>query len=195
MTHPAPNPPNAANAMGAAAALTAGSRTAEEALALFDSLEPVDIDFMIGAWKGKGFHTGHPLDGILEAYHWHGKRFESAEAVHPLVFTSLGGTHAPINPRAMAPSVTRLGLASKMKAGWLGKTFQLLMPLFRTRRSGARLRMTVYRGKLGATMIYDELPINDVFRRLDDDTVLGAMDLKGLETPLFFVLRRESAPG
>lgn len=177
--------------MGAAEALTAESHTPEEAMALFDALEPVATAFMIGAWKGEGFHTGHPLDGILETYHWHGKRFESEEEVHPLLFTSLGGTAAPINPRAMAPSMTRLGLASKMKAGWLGKTFQLMMPLFRTRRSGARLRMTVYRGKLSATMIYDELPINDVFRRIDDNTVLGAMDLKGLDTPLFFVLHRE----
>ncbi len=42
---------------------------------LFDSLEPVDVGFMIGNWKGEGFHTNHPMDGLLEAYHWYGKRF------------------------------------------------------------------------------------------------------------------------
>jgi hypothetical protein len=40
-------------------------------------------------------------------------------------------------------------------------------------------------------MIYDDLPINDVFRKVDNNTVLGVMDLKGMEQPFFFVLRRE----
>ena len=41
------------------------------------------------------------------------------------------------------------------------------------------------------TMVYDNLPINDVFRKVDEDTVLGVMDLKGMKKPFFFVLRRE----
>ncbi len=42
-------------------------------------------------------------------------------------------------------------------------------------------------------MIYDQLPVNDVFRKLDDnhdDTVIGAMDLRGSRKPFFFVLTR-----
>lgn len=46
-------------------------------------------------------------------------------------------------------------------------------------------------------MIYDQLPINDVFRRLDGvagaDAVIGAMDLRGLTRPYFFVLRRDDS--
>jgi hypothetical protein len=42
-----------------------------------------------------------------------------------------------------------------------------------------------------ATMIYDALPINDVFRKVDADTMLGAMDIRGTTEPFFFVLRRE----
>ena len=42
-------------------------------------------------------------------------------------------------------------------------------------------------------MSYDQLPINDVFRRLDDATVLGAMDLRGSKAPYFFVLRRDDS--
>ena len=37
----------------------------QRALELFDSLEPVDIEFMIGRWQGDGYRTGHPLDGLL----------------------------------------------------------------------------------------------------------------------------------
>ena len=51
--------------------------------------------------------------------------------------------------------------------------------------------MTTYRGKPTATMVYDNLPINDVFHKVDEDTVLGIMDLKGMKQPFFFVLRRE----
>ena len=40
-------------------------------------------------------------------------------------------------------------------------------------------------------MVYDALPIIDVFRRVGADTVLGAMDMRGLPAPFFFVLRRD----
>ena len=40
-------------------------------------------------------------------------------------------------------------------------------------------------------MSYDALPIDDVFRKVDDDTLVGAMDARGLEAPFMFVLRRE----
>ncbi|WP_233583532.1 DUF4334 domain-containing protein [Corallococcus sp. CA053C] len=55
----------------------------------------------------------------------------------------------------------------------------------------ARLRMTEYRGQLSATMIYDDWPTHDVFRKVDEDTLLGAMDARGMAAPYFFVLRRD----
>jgi len=39
-------------------------------------------------------------------------------------------------------------------------------------------------------MIYDYLPINDSFRKVDDNTVLGIMDFKNSHQPFFFVLKR-----
>ena len=68
------------------------------------------------------------------------------------------------------------------------------MPLLSTSKSRARLRMTEYRGKVSATMIYDQLPINDVFRKLDDNTVIGVLDHKHEKEPFFFKLRRENQP-
>ncbi|MFZ5722462.1 MAG: DUF4334 domain-containing protein [Pseudomonadota bacterium] len=176
-----------------ASALKAGHTSTEEALAIFDALDPVDTDFMLGAWKGEGFPTNHPLDGVLEAYRWHGKRFESTEHVHPLVFDTLGGKTASVNPLLMLPTLGLLGRMSVPRSNAAGRTFQALIPLMSTRASRARLRMTTYRGKSSATMIYDSLPINDVFRRVDDNTVMGVMDLKGVKQPFFFVLRRETA--
>ncbi len=163
----------------------------KEALEIFDGLEPVDAAFMLGAWQGEGFATGHPLDGVLEIYHWQGKRFEDAETVHPLVFHSLWGGLTSVHPLWMLPV---FGLLDKPPAlaRWplWGRIFQFLLPLCSTRKGRARLRMTEYRGKLSATMVYDHLPINDVFRKMDANTVLGAMDKKGATAPFFFVLRR-----
>ena len=169
--------------------LDAGRATKEEAIELLDSLEPIDVDFMIGDWKGEGFQTNHPMDGLLEAYHWHGKSFENPEDVHPLVFSTLRGGLASVNPFFMGPSLR----VPMPKSAMLGRIFQVFMPFLTTSRSKARLRMTTYRGKSSATMIYDQLPINDVFRKIDQDTVFGVMDLKGMESPFFFILRREHA--
>jgi hypothetical protein len=49
-----------------------GKTTTDEALKIFDELEPVDLEFMIGRWKGSGLHTNHPMDGLLEAANWYG---------------------------------------------------------------------------------------------------------------------------
>jgi len=48
------------------------------------------------------------------------------------------------------------------------------------------------KGKVSATMIYDQLPINDVFRKLDDNTVIGVLDHKLEKEPFFFKLNREN---
>ncbi|MFW6237423.1 MAG: DUF4334 domain-containing protein [Desulfosudaceae bacterium] len=172
-------------------ALAAGETTTEEALAIFDSLQRVETDFMRGTWQGAGFPTEHFLDGVLEACHWYGKRFDSPELVHPLLFTARSGRLIRVNPRLVMPGMRLIKYLPFLKSGWMGRIFQFCLPLFATRRSRARLRSTNYRGESSATMIYDQLPINDIFRKVDADTVLGAMDMKGSSRPFFFVLRRE----
>lgn len=169
------------------------SYTTEEALAYYDSLPVVATEFMLGNWQGEGFVTNHAMDGLLEAYHWHGKRFDGVEDVHPLVINTLSGKKTQLNPKFMGPF---LGLMIRYRLPkWpiLGKLFQLFLPLLSTSKSKARLRMTEFRGVSTATMSYDQLPINDVFRKVDDNTVLGVMDLKGMSQPFFFVLRREQS--
>lgn len=164
--------------------------TTEQALNLFDSLEPVDLPFMLGSWKGEGFLTDHPMDGLLESYHWYGKRFESPEDVHPLVFSTRNHQLTSVNPALLGPSLSLAKQGKMPKSAAVGKFFHLLLPLLGTSRSRARLRMTTYRGMPSATMIYDQLPINDVFRRIHADSVLGVMDYKGMAQPFFFILHR-----
>ena len=51
--------------------------------------------------------------------------------------------------------------------------------------------MVEHRGIVTATMTYDALPVNDHFRRVDEDTLLAVMDLRG-SPPFLFLLRRET---
>jgi len=176
---------------GPESALAAITST-EQALALFDSLDPVSIEFMLGDWKGAGVPTDHPMDGVLEAANWYGKRFESPRCVYPLVHMGLDGKKFCIQPALMP--IGLLVRYPSIKTLLNKRLFLLLRPLVGTRHSGARLRMTEFRGVTTATMIYDRQPINDVFRKLDEDTVLGAMDMKEMERPFFFKLQREK-PG
>ncbi|MBA2965545.1 MULTISPECIES: DUF4334 domain-containing protein [Ramlibacter] len=174
------------------AALAAGRASAAEALALFDALGPVATTDLRGGWAGRGFPTGHPLDGVLAAWHWHGKRFESDDAVDPLVMRTRAGALLPIDPTWARPL-----LPLWMHWRWLASPAAArlawpLLPLLATGRPRARLRMLEHRGCRTAAMLYDTLPVRDVFRRVDADTVLGAMELRGQPQPLFFVLRREA---
>jgi hypothetical protein len=76
--------------------------TTETALAFFDSLPPLEVATMIGSWRGKGVETGHPIDGLLERFGWHGKRFTGPDGAHPLIFEQTKGRVFSVNP-AMIP--------------------------------------------------------------------------------------------
>ncbi|MER6913476.1 DUF4334 domain-containing protein [Streptomyces sp. NPDC000594] len=60
---------------------------------------------------------------------------------------------------------------------------------------GAGLWRVEFRGVVSAAMVYDRLPVVDHFRRLDDDTLIGAMDggpdILDDGRHLYFSLRRE----
>ncbi len=161
-----------------------------DALAFYDSLAPVGVEAMVGAWRGAGIPTGGPFDGLLENLGWHGKRFESTESVHPLVFAGPRGRLVSVDPGKVP-----LGVAARHGQRFTGRAtavaFELLLPALATRRPRARLRPVEYRGMVSAAMVYDQLPIIDVFRGVDDATVVGAMDLRGLPDPYLFTLRRE----
>lgn len=168
--------------------LAAGETTTELATQAFDALEVADCDFMLGRWKGSELKTGNAMDGLLSAAGWYGKEFVDAENVHPLLF-STGDKLRKLEPRLLFAGMAFSGLVAKLP--FIINLFRFIQPLMQTRRSRARLRMTEYRGKVSATMVYDNLPINDVFRKVDDNSLLGVMDLKGEPIPYFFVLRRE----
>jgi hypothetical protein len=164
--------------------------TVDTALAFYDSLEPAEVSEVLGSWRGEGLPTGHPLDGALEALGWHGKRFDTPDAAHPLVFDAGGGRRVCVNP-AFVPTAVLVRHPRLLRAPAIARIFRVIRPLLGTGKPKARLRPMRYRDVVTATMCYDDLPINDAFRRVDEDTLVGAMDLRGLDTPFLFVLRRE----
>ncbi|MCI2256272.1 DUF4334 domain-containing protein [Domibacillus sp. PGB-M46] len=170
--------------------LTEGSIPQTEAFQFFDQLESVDLPFMTGLWKGREFRTNHPMDGLLESLNWFGKEFIDSETVHPLVFQKNNGVLYKVNPGFIPLSLP----FDKIPRSLVKPLFSAVSPLIATEKDKAGMRMMEYRGVLSATMIYDQHGMYDMFRKVDDHTVLGVMDLKGgkEESGYFFVLERVS---
>jgi len=161
--------------------------TANDAISIFSGLEPVTIGFMLGQWKGFEIITGHPIDGLLEPSGWYGKLFENPENAHPLLIHTLNKKRLfAINPRYIP-------LGIKIPKNNMLKFFiAILKPILKTKKSKARIRMIEYRGKVTGSMVYDEKGIFDHFAKINENTMLGAMDLKGAANPYFFVLERDT---
>lgn len=150
-----------------------GETDTHTACRLFDGLEAVGLEELLGTWKGRELRTGHPLDGVLKKLRWYGKAFHDAENVDPLLFELPGGEITAIDP---APVYDKRKL---LKAAG-GK---------------ARMRNVECRGKVSAAMVYDNLPIIDHFRKAGDGVLLGMMDKKGDKLPYFFILEKtETVP-
>jgi hypothetical protein len=165
------------------------SMSLEQALTIFDDLPAVDIETIIGRWHGAGVHTAHPMDGMLEAFGWYGKQFNDRDHVHPLIFQDNKGKLFALDPQRLPFNLALH--APFLKSELMHQAMLTTRFALQTRRTKARVRMVEYRGKVSASMIYDNLPIIDSFRLLDHDTLLGSMDLKGMDKPFMFRLRRD----
>lgn len=158
-----------------------------DALKAYDELPPVSLEFMLGRWKGFEIDTNHDMDGMLDLSGWYGKIFTTIDNVHPLVmYADNKKSLWLLNPK-------NIPLGMKLpKSKALGKMMKLIKPFLQTKKSKARLRMVEHRGKLTATMLYDDKAIYDHFAKIDDNTVLGCMDLKGVAQPYFWVMERDN---
>jgi Domain of unknown function (DUF4334)/GXWXG protein len=170
-------------------AVKKGVLSTHEALDIYDQLEVVELDFMLGRWHGSGLPTGHRMDGLLEAYGWYGKDFKDEDSVDPMLFKH-GDQIIRVNPERI-PLWSLTADFAPPKSKFAGRCFSMILPLIKTDQFKARMRMVEYRGKVSAAMIYNGLPIIDVFRKVDENTLLGIMDLHGMTQPYFFVLRRD----
>ena len=112
--------------------------------------------------------------------------------MHPLLFRDRTGRPRPVDPGLVPVGLLRdhAGLAH---SGIVRGAFGGVRPLMYTDKPKARLRTVEHRGVATAAMVYDALPVIDVFRRVDGDTVLGLMDLRGMPAPFFFLLERDGS--
>lgn len=60
--------------------------------ALWADLPTVDAREILGHWTGGDFATGHPISTVLSRARWHGKWFDSATDVTPIVCRGEDGT-------------------------------------------------------------------------------------------------------
>jgi hypothetical protein len=159
-------------------------------LAAFDGLPPVEPADLVGRWRGSGLPTGSPLDGLLEAYGWWGKEILDDETVHPLLFADRRGRPRPVTPAPIPLTVLRRW-PSLVHLPVVRRVGRAVLPLLTTNRPAARLRVVTHRGVATAALLYDRLPVVDVFRRVDDQVLVGLMDMRGLDEPFSFLLDRE----
>ncbi|KAL4905096.1 hypothetical protein BDW74DRAFT_178105 [Aspergillus multicolor] len=136
------------------------------ATTLFNSLPPLAANELLGQWHGTCALTNHPGITALKAARWVGKNFHTTEDVHPIISLDDSvtyGQHAPGEGRVVNE--------------FMGK---------------ARIREIKYNGVVSTAMVYNDKPIIDYFRRVDERTVMGVMDAAGAveDHPLYFVLER-----
>jgi hypothetical protein len=60
-------------------------------LGLFAQLDGIDINAMLGTWRGGVFHYDHPFGQQLLKISWYGKRFRGSDDVEPLLVRTDGG--------------------------------------------------------------------------------------------------------
>jgi hypothetical protein len=73
--------------------LTKQSGQVDEAVVagIFDELETIEPEFMIGKWQGGSFDTGHPTHQMLATMKWAGKDFRSVDDVDPIMLYDESG--------------------------------------------------------------------------------------------------------
>ena len=135
---------------------------------MFTRLPSVTLANMAGRWAGGGLHTGHWLDGLLEAYGWYGKAFDARGNAHPLLFHGRDNLIA-IDPRWLPIKTAGKSRISRSAMG--PACFKLVRGLLQTQRPQARLSLVTHEGVTSAAMIYDRLP--DPLQRQAEESVLA----------------------
>lgn len=154
--------------------LRAGKTSGAELDDYFDSLTPASIDFMIGTWAAPE-HPAAPNG-------YYGMRFTDADTVDPLLIRTADG-----NDVFAADPVKAFPLMLQWTTNLSDHADSV-----RTDEPTGRLRMVEFRGIVSATMIYDRQPVLDHFRKIDDNTVLGAAENRGFSGAGFFALHRDA---
>ncbi|MCV9966842.1 DUF4334 domain-containing protein [Pararhizobium sp. BT-229] len=165
----------------------------QKALDVFRSLPPIEPREMIGIWTGRGIPSGHPFDGVLENLGWFGKRFKPDMRADALLFRFDERRLIPIDP-ARIPLRLALRFHKVGRIRVAKNLFSYLQRGFRARGPVASLKTMSFQGVVSAAMVYDDQPIVDHFRRMDERRVMGAMTIQADDRIYFFELERIDEP-
>ncbi|MDP9840757.1 hypothetical protein J2T09_005545 [Neorhizobium huautlense] len=165
------------------------STVQEEMNDWFETLDLVHPAELIGLWRGNGYPSGHPLDGVLENLHWFGKRFHPDKRADALLFESNPGKLLAVDP-AFFPIKWALLFAGIGRTKPASNLFTHILPRLRARGTTAALEERLDAGVMTAAMVYDKQPIVDYFRRTANGDIIGKMVVKGDPDRYFFGLQR-----
>nr|WP_250812628.1 GXWXG domain-containing protein [Neorhizobium tomejilense] len=165
----------------------------QKTLERFLSLPPIRPSEMIGLWQGRGIPSGHPFDGVLENLGWFGKRFTSELRADALLFRSGQHRLTPIDP-ARIPLRLALRFHKAGRTRPVKNLFSYLQRGLRAKGPVASLQTMSFHGVTSAAITYDEQPVVDHLRRIDEHRMMGAMVIEGDERIYFFELERVEPP-
>lgn len=169
------------------AELKNGTFSIDQVFAIFDDIGSVDVAEISGSWSGAEVNTRHEMQGLLEAIDWVGKVFEDDGNAHPLVL----GRKKRFAIKPFRP-LLRLALAVPLfRKPFMAPINSLIARCIQTKKTQATLRMINFRGVVSAAMVYDDVPITDFLRKIDDDHLLGIMEFKWVDEPYAFLLKRD----
>lgn len=133
---------------------------------------------MVGLWKGRGIPGGHPFDSVLGNLGWFGKRFTPDVRTDALLFrfgerrlVAIDPARIPLRLALRFHKVGRMRIAKGL--------FSYFQRGLRARGPVASLKNIVFAGVESAAMVYDDQPIVDFFRRIDEKRIIGAMTIRG----------------
>ncbi|OJD30603.1 transcription factor cmr1 protein [Diplodia corticola] len=145
--------------------------SAAHLLSLYDSLGPLTPSELIGEWSASSFNTGHPAHPWLKSINWVGIRFWSVDDVEPIVVAVTTENKNQNN-----------GVSEKV---WSRKKW---MEEF----GNGQVIEAKFRDVVSATMVCDDHPILNYYRKVSDTVVLGVMVAKmfhGSGLFLFYLTR------
>ena len=155
----------------------------------FKTLGPVLPAEMVGLWRGEDIPSDHPFDGVLENLQWFGKRFLPDLRADALLFQWKPDRLVPLEPAAF-PIRLAIRLAPLGRTSLARKLFSHVQKVARAHGTTAKLTLRMVDGLETTAMVYDKLPVIDVFGRVAENEVAGMMVVDGDDRWYFFRLRK-----
>ena len=159
--------------------------TQRELEVLYDKLDPVGMEALIGTWKVDPSYAETPGGKMFIESGWWGVRFVDSETVDPLLYPDTDGTGV-----FAADLVSLLALFDTGSRDVSARRRDV-----ETMTPNGRVRSIEYRGVVSSALIYDRAPVIDYLRAVDRDTIVAAVERRGMvDRPAYALLRRCAEP-